>query len=122
MLLYFLLGNIIITVRLRTAPSSYMYCLSFHVSVSHTPLDPSESKFYYWITVLLRVVCTGFNCQITTCTTQRLEKIKSALSAASNETSLCLRINWFLFRLISSSSDSHTIKMRNESQAIVGRF
>ena len=36
----------------------------FHVlSVSQTPLDPSE-YYYYWITVLLRVLCTGFYCQI----------------------------------------------------------
>ena len=62
--LMFLLGNIT-TTYIRTAPSICVCCFDttfrrgsiiFHVSVSQTPLDPSE-YFYYWITVLLCACC-----------------------------------------------------------------
>jgi hypothetical protein len=64
-------GNITITVTIKTAPDVTCLIVFFYVSVSQTPLDPSE-YYYYWITVLLRVLCTGFYCQINNC---RLLKI-----------------------------------------------
>lgn len=61
-----------------------MSLIIFHVSVSQTPLDPSDID-YYWNNSMLRVLCTGFNCQITTESVEDFRKENPPYRRARNE-------------------------------------